>query len=75
MFDFLGKEINILTRILAGGLAGVIAWTVIYPTDVIRSRMMSEIDIQNPKYTGTLDCLQSAFKKEKLSWCYKVRLE
>jgi hypothetical protein len=50
----------------------VIAWTIIYPSDVIRSRMMAEIDVEKPRYKSTLDCFRRSFEVEKFSWCYKV---
>jgi solute carrier family 25 carnitine/acylcarnitine transporter 20/29 len=48
---------------LSGGLAGVISWLLVYPVDVIKSRLQEDSLIQ-PKYKGMRDCFEQSIKNE-----------
>ncbi|KAI4314470.1 hypothetical protein L6164_027376 [Bauhinia variegata] len=52
--------------ILAGGLAGASFWSLVYPTDVVKSVIQVD-DHKNPKYSGSFD----AFRKIKASEGFK----
>ena len=46
-----------------GGLAGSIAATITYPTDVIRRKMqLRGLDPSVPNYTGIIDCIAKMYK-------------
>lgn len=47
--------------LLAGGFAGVVSWVVVYPVDVLKSRMQAE---GAGKYKNILDCLRIGVKAE-----------
>lgn len=52
----------------AGGMAGTISWTTVFPPDVIKTRI--QIDTKK-RYTGFLHCLTLSFKEER--WKLFVR--
>ena len=52
-------------KILAGGLAGVGAVSITYPTDLIRRRLQLQgFEPSVPKYGGIRDCVRTILKKE-----------
>lgn len=57
---------------MSGGLAGSLAWSVIYPFDVVRSRMMKELNINQPTYKGMIDCWRTSIANEGYKWCFRV---
>jgi solute carrier family 25 carnitine/acylcarnitine transporter 20/29 len=52
-----------LKLMLAGALAGVSFWSVIYPFDCIKTRMQAD-DLTSPKYSSSFDCLKKTVKNE-----------
>jgi len=51
-----------LISFLAGGLAGVLSWTLITPLDVLKSRVQA--DVKGNMYSGLLDCAIKSVKQE-----------
>lgn len=61
-------NVNTLNLLLVGGLAGVISWVVIYPLDVIKSRLQVDgMEGDAKKYKGLWDCMRKSYKTEGLS--------
>lgn len=50
---------------VAGGLAGVLSWTLIMPLDVIKSRVQA--DVKGNLYKGWMDCVVKSVKSDGLS--------
>lgn len=65
--DMVKLEASPLDMFLAGGIAGVVSWLVIYPVDVLKSRIQEDSFVQ-PKYNGLIDC----FKKSVASDGWRV---
>ncbi|KFM76879.1 hypothetical protein X975_24721, partial [Stegodyphus mimosarum] len=64
--DSKGK-VNTLPLLFVGGLAGVISWIVIYPFDVIKSRLQVDGMTEGKrKYSGFLECVKKSYKSEGL---------
>lgn len=56
-----------MTLLSVGGLAGVISWVVIYPVDVIKSRLQADgMDGNEKKYKNFWDCIKKSYKMEGL---------
>lgn len=55
-------------RFLAGGLAGATSQMIIYPLDVVKTRMVLST---RGMYTGALDCAKQIFLKEGVTAYYK----
>ena len=49
------------TRMQAAAVAGIISWIVIYPFDVIKARLM--LDIDKKKYSGALQCAVQSYRE------------
>jgi len=59
-------------KLLAGGLAGVGAVSLTYPTDLVRRRLQLQgFDKSVPKYTGIRDCVQKILKLEGFRGLYR----
>ncbi|KAI9205110.1 mitochondrial carrier domain-containing protein [Polychytrium aggregatum] len=52
--------------LFAGGMAGVMAWMITYPFDVVKTRLQSVPDasVHAPAYRGTFDCMRQIIAKE-----------
>lgn len=48
---------------LAGGTAGVLAWLMVYPADVIKSRIQATC-AQESRYKGIVDCAVRSYREE-----------
>ena len=61
-FKNLLEEDTNINKLLSGGLAGVSAITISYPTDLIRRRLQLQgFDAAIPKYNGIVDCIQKLY--------------
>lgn len=56
-----------LQTMVAGGSAGAMAWIVVNPVDVVKSRFQAE-DVINgrSKYSGYLDCVKKSYQEKGL---------
>lgn len=55
---------------VAGGVGGVLSWAVIYPLDVVKTRIQSDCLIK-PKYIGIKDCIFKSYREEGLKAFFK----
>ena len=54
-----------IIKVIAGGLSGVTAISVTYPTDLIRRRLqLQNFDSSVPRYTGIVDCVRKILATE-----------
>ncbi|XP_026751873.2 mitochondrial basic amino acids transporter-like [Galleria mellonella] len=51
---------SVLKVFTAGGLAGALSWWVLYPVDVVKSKLQGDIE---GRYAGSLDCFKQSIKK------------
>jgi hypothetical protein len=60
------------TNFLSGGLAGISALSVTYPTDLIRRRLqMQGFDKAVPQYNGIIDCARKIIHQEGIMGLYR----
>ena len=62
LVDRLGTRLspaNVTLHLVAGGSAGVVAWTLAMPTDVIKSLLQA--DVQRTRYSGAVDCARKLY--------------
>jgi solute carrier family 25 carnitine/acylcarnitine transporter 20/29 len=65
-----GGPISTATMLAAGGVAGTVSWVIVYPVDVIKSRM--QIDgIGVTKYLNSIDCLKKSVSSEGYRFLYR----
>ncbi|KAG6911167.1 hypothetical protein DXG01_003907 [Tephrocybe rancida] len=59
-------QINPLNAVLYGATAGYALWAVIYPIDMIKSRMQTDgfSPSTGQKYTSTLDCVRKVWRAD-----------
>ena len=53
-------EVHPTVLLLAGGMAGICAWIVTYPVDIIKSRIQADM---TGKYSGLWDCLKQSYQE------------
>lgn len=59
------KKYERIVPLLAGGISGISAITITYPTDLIRKRMqLQNYDKHVPKYKTSIDCIKKIYKYE-----------
>ncbi|KAI9091278.1 mitochondrial carrier domain-containing protein [Phlyctochytrium arcticum] len=55
----------------AGGCAANTFWTISFPADVVKQRMMTQPDIKPPKYPSLRSCFSHIYKTEGIKGFYK----
>lgn len=66
------NNITAYEKLLFGGLAGISAVSITYPTDLIRRRLQLQgFDPLVPRYNGILDCIRKIITAEGLGGLYK----
>jgi len=58
-------------RILSGGMAGMTALSITYPTDLVRRRLQTQGFMNTPKYSGIVDCVRKIVKSEGIPGLYR----
>ena len=59
-------------RLFSGGLAGITAISITYPTDLIRRRLqLQNFDPLVPRYDGIIDCCKKIYKTEGIRGLYR----
>lgn len=51
-----------ISMFLAGGLGGVLSWVVIYPIDVVKTKIQSDA-IQRPQFKSIKDCFIKTYRE------------
>lgn len=65
------KDISILTKFLCGGCSGIILWCVIYPLDLIKTRLQTQTISQRLSYSGWIDCARKSYSKDGILGFYR----
>lgn len=53
-----------LIPLTSGGMAGVVSWMSTFPFDVMKSRLQSDGNRGNFKYSGIVDCMIKSYRAE-----------
>ncbi|XP_065661368.1 mitochondrial basic amino acids transporter isoform X10 [Hydra vulgaris] len=56
---------------LTGGLSGVMSWAIVYPVDVIKTRIQAKGIIPIGQYKSTYDCFLVSCREEGLAWFFR----
>jgi hypothetical protein len=63
---------KIINNFFAGGLSGISAVSITYPTDLIRRRLqIQDLDTHNIKYNGIVDCIKHIYKVDGVKGFYR----
>ncbi|KAF5306134.1 hypothetical protein FQR65_LT07410 [Abscondita terminalis] len=62
------RETSTATMLFAGGMAGCVSWAIVYPVDVIKSRLQMDGINGVQKYKGATDCLRKGLASEGVSF-------
>ena len=61
-----------LNKILCGGMTGIFAISITYPTDLIRRRLQLQgYDSHVPVYKNSFDCIKKIYQKESIYGFYR----
>ena len=59
------EKLNSYKLLIAGGVAGIVFWTLVYNIDVVKSAMMADASCRNNRqYKNTLDCILKLYNNE-----------
>jgi solute carrier family 25 (mitochondrial carnitine/acylcarnitine transporter), member 20/29 len=64
------EQLGILPLVVAGGLGGMACWIVVYPMDVIKSKLQLQ-SMTKPNYKGIWDCAKKVVAAEGMAGLYK----
>eukprot|EP00933_Yihiella_yeosuensis_P067042 TRINITY_DN7164_c0_g1_i2.p1 TRINITY_DN7164_c0_g1~~TRINITY_DN7164_c0_g1_i2.p1 ORF type:complete len:114 (-),score=17.17 TRINITY_DN7164_c0_g1_i2:131-472(-) len=56
-------------RLISGSIGGGLAWTMVYPFDVVRNLMMS--DWKQQKCKGMMDCIAQRVREQGIASFYR----
>lgn len=65
----LQHQSSIYDRILAAGIAGCVSWFVIYPCDVLKSRL--QLDFEGVRFKNVTDCLIDTWREGGIRSLYR----
>ncbi|KAF7270129.1 hypothetical protein GWI33_016870 [Rhynchophorus ferrugineus] len=74
-YEFLTKRddelpVSTLSMLMAGGIAGVVSWALVYPIDVIKSRY--QIDgVVSSKYTSSYQCFVDSIRTDGVACLFR----
>lgn len=63
--------VNTVGLLMAGGLAGVLSWVIVYPVDVLKSRLQADGIGGQRKYSGMWDCAVKSCESEGLKVLFR----
>eukprot|EP00188_Purpureofilum_apyrenoidigerum_P001731 Plantae.Rhodophyta-Purpureofilum_apyrenoidigerum.ctg19820.p1 GENE.Plantae.Rhodophyta-Purpureofilum_apyrenoidigerum.ctg19820~~Plantae.Rhodophyta-Purpureofilum_apyrenoidigerum.ctg19820.p1 ORF type:complete len:308 (+),score=30.49 Plantae.Rhodophyta-Purpureofilum_apyrenoidigerum.ctg19820:99-1022(+) len=58
------------TLMFSGGVAGVCYWALVYPADLIKTRIQTDSDL-TPRYRGIIDCARQVYREGGLRGLYR----
>ena len=64
------SQLGMGALLVSGGIAGVANWTLICPTDVVKSVIQID-EFHQPKYVGTIDAFKKTVASKGLKGFYK----
>lgn len=66
------KDTILDSKLITGGLSGMFAVSITYPSDLIRRRLQLQgFDKTIPKYNGIIDCVKKIYKLESIQGFYR----
>ena len=72
MFSNAYKWTGSTAHLMSGGLSGLVAVTIVYPTDLIRRRLQLQgFDPSVPKYDGIIDSIRKIYACERIPGFYR----
>ncbi|KAI9175994.1 hypothetical protein H9P43_006358 [Blastocladiella emersonii ATCC 22665] len=66
-----GAEPNLLVHVLSGAVCGTFAWTIIFPTDVIKSTIQRDTLAAQPRFRSVWACASSLYATGGLRIFYR----
>mmetsp|Transcript_28724 Transcript_28724/g.50540 ORF Transcript_28724/g.50540 Transcript_28724/m.50540 type:complete len:119 (+) Transcript_28724:182-538(+) len=60
---------NAMTSFLAGGIAGTIFWTIAFPIEAVKNRLMTQ-PLDEVRYSGFMHCLKDTVRRQGVSGLY-----
>jgi len=49
---------------MSGGLAGMATWTLLYPVDLVKTKVQAD-SLDNPRYKNAVDCFRQMIKESQ----------
>jgi hypothetical protein len=65
-----GSKTDLTSKLLSGAIAGIIGTSVIFPIDMVKTRLQSQ-NSANPVYRNGFDCMKKLFRAEGLRGFYR----
>jgi solute carrier family 25 carnitine/acylcarnitine transporter 20/29 len=66
------SQVSPLKQLSFGALSGYVLWIMIYPIDVVKSKIQTDsLDKTTAKYKSTLDCFRQTFATDGFKGFYR----
>lgn len=61
-----------MTHFFAGGICGTLSWLIVFPVDLIKSRVQKDVMVSEPKYNSSiLACTADVVKRDGIRGLYR----
>ncbi|KAI8142876.1 mitochondrial carrier domain-containing protein [Fennellomyces sp. T-0311] len=60
-----------MTHFMAGGMCGVLSWLVVFPVDLVKSRLQKEVMMTEPKYKSIRACATDVVRRDGVRGLYR----
>ncbi|CAH1401910.1 unnamed protein product [Nezara viridula] len=65
------EEFSLLPKIINGGIAGIIGVSVVFPLDLVKTRLQNQPDGEKKMYKSMFDCFKKTYKAEGYFGMYR----
>ena len=66
------NQVSPLSQLAYGALSGYILWVMIYPIDVVKSKIQTDaLEKSSAAYKSTLDCFKKTYRAEGMVGFYR----
>lgn len=62
------ETLTVVHFLFTGGCAGLLSWALLYPVDIVKTRIQAEGIGHDKKYRSYMDCLTKSNKEEGFVW-------
>lgn len=67
-----GRETGVVTTLLCGAISGGVGATIVYPLNVVRTRLQAQgTDYHPGRYDGIRDCIRKTYVMERWGGFYR----
>ncbi|KAI9248300.1 mitochondrial carrier domain-containing protein [Phascolomyces articulosus] len=60
-----------MTHFMAGGMCGVLSWLIVFPVDLVKSRLQKQVMMDDPKFKTIRSCAMDVIQRDGVRGLYR----